>query len=112
MIVKNERMRKLCVPVVVNLLLGVPAIVPLFLAWYILANGPLAAIGWTMQDPNENDGMLLWLVIAAPVFCLFGLVWGLINAWLRRRTQVRGSRYWSVCAAASIAPFLMIFGLL
>ena len=52
-------MRKLWIPVAVNLLLGIPAVIPLFLAWYILANGPLAALGWTMQDPDENDGMLL-----------------------------------------------------
>lgn len=104
-------MRKLRAPVAVNLLLGIPAIVPLFLAWYILANGPLAALGWTMQNPNENDGMLLWLVITAPVFCLFGLLWGLANAWLRRRTPVRSSRYWPVCVVASLAPFFVIFGL-
>ena len=43
-----------------------------------------------MQDPDENDGMLLWLVIAVPVFCVFGLVWGLANAWL---VTVRGSSW-------------------
>jgi hypothetical protein len=109
--VENEHVRKLYVPVVVNLLLGIPAIVPLFLAWYIMVNGPLAALGWTQQDPNENDGMLPWLVIAAPVFCLFGLIWGLANVWMRRRTAVRASRFWPACAAASLVPFFVIFGL-
>ncbi|MEV4417207.1 hypothetical protein [Catellatospora sp. NPDC049609] len=94
-----------------NVLLGIPAIVPLFLAWYILVNGPLADLGWTVRDPNEDDGMFLWLVIAAPVFCLFGLVWGLANLWMRRRTAVPAAQYWVACAAASLVPFVVVFGL-
>ncbi|MEU4771148.1 hypothetical protein [Micromonospora sp. NPDC023644] len=92
-----------------NLLLGIPAIVPLFLAWYIVVNGPLAALGWTQRDPNEDDGMLLWLLIAAPVFCLFGLIWGLSNLWMLRRTAVPGSQYWPACVAASLAPYVVGF---
>ncbi|MER5205877.1 hypothetical protein [Streptomyces sp. NPDC002825] len=101
-------MRKLLVPAGVNLLLGVPGIVPVFLVWYVLANGPLAALGWTTRDPNENDGMWLWLVIVVPVVGLYGLVWGLVNVRLRRRTPVPASVYWPVCAAASLAPFFAI----
>lgn len=104
-------MWKLRTPVAVNLLLGIPAIVPLFLAWYIMSNGPLATLGWTRQDPNENDGILGWLVIAAPVFGLFGLIWGPANVRMRRRTAVRAFRYWVVCTAASLVPFFAIFGL-
>nr|WP_236647009.1 hypothetical protein [Micromonospora acroterricola] len=92
-----------------NVLLGIPAIVPLFLAWYIMVNGPLATLGWTQRDPNEDDGMLLWLVIAAPVFGLFGLIWGLNNLWMRRRTAAPGSRYWLACVAASLAPYVVGF---
>ncbi|MCZ0979719.1 hypothetical protein O1L60_13540 [Streptomyces diastatochromogenes] len=101
-------MRKLFVPAVVNLLLGVPGIVPYFLVWYVLANGPLAALGWTTQDPNENDGMLLWLVILVPVLGIYGLVWGLVNARLARRAPAPRSVFWTVCAVASLAPFLAI----
>jgi hypothetical protein len=95
----------LLVPLGVNVLLGVPGVVPLFLAWYILANGPLADLGWTGREPTENDGMGGWLIIAMPVFCGFGAAWGLINAWLQRRTTVRASRYWLACAAAVVAPY-------
>ena len=101
----NERIGKLWVPIGVNVLLGIPAIVPLFLVWYVLSNWPLAALGWTQQEPTENDGMLGWLIITTPVFCLFGCIWGLINAWMRRRTAVRASRYWLACVVAVLAPF-------
>jgi hypothetical protein len=103
----NEHIRMLRIPVGVNVLLGVPAVVPLFLAWYIMVNGPLAAIGWTQRDPNENDGMLLWLVIAVPVFCLFGLIWGLANAWMRRRTAVPAHQYWIAAVVASLVPYFV-----
>ncbi|MFH8257040.1 hypothetical protein [Streptomyces roseolus] len=111
-IVKYERMRSLLVPAGVNILLGIPGIVPFFLVWYFLSNGPLAAIGWTQQDPNENDGMLLWLVIVVPVLGIFALVWGLVNAWLSRRTPVGKAGYWLVCAAAVLVPYCVAIGLL
>ncbi|GGU87332.1 hypothetical protein GCM10010275_24090 [Streptomyces litmocidini] len=95
-------------PAAVNLLLGVPGIVPYFLVWYVLANGPLAALGWTAQDPNENDGMSLWLVVVVPVLGTYGLVWGLVNRRLARRTPAPRTVFWTVCAVASLAPFLAI----
>jgi hypothetical protein len=107
-VVKNERMWKLGLAVFVNLLLGIPGVVPLFLVWYLMVNGPLAALGWTMRDPNENDGMLLWLVIIVPVFCLFASIWWLVNVWLRPTTAVRASRYWPVCAAATLLPYFAL----
>ncbi len=106
--VTGERTWKLPVPLGVNVLLGVPAVVPLFLAWYILTNGPLADLGLTQRDPNENDGMLLWLVIAAPVFFLFGVAWTLINLSMRRRTAASSARYWSACVAACLAPYVCL----
>ena len=96
---------KLRIPIGVNVLLGIPAIVPLFLAWYILANWPLAELGWTQGEPTENDGVLVWLILATPVFCLFGSIWGLTNVWMRRRTAARASRYWLACVAALLVPF-------
>jgi hypothetical protein len=90
-------------------LLGIPAIVPLFLAWYVMSNGPLATLGWTQREPTENDGMLLWLVIVVPVFCLFGLIWTLVNVGMRRRTAVPASRYWLACVAATLVPYFAGF---
>ncbi|MEV0004217.1 hypothetical protein AB0H28_18315 [Micromonospora sp. NPDC050980] len=96
-----------------NLLLGIPATVPLFLAWYIIVNGPLAALGWTRRDPSEDDGMLPWVLVAVPVFCVFGLVWGLVNVWLRRRTTAASAaQYWVACVAASLMPYVVGFFLL
>ncbi|WNF28705.1 hypothetical protein RI138_18760 [Streptomyces sp. C11-1] len=115
---KNARRRKSFVPVVpvaVNLLLGVPAIVPTFLTWYFLSNGPLAELGWTQRDPNEDDGMLLWLVIVVPVVACFGGIWTLINLWIRRRLFTDAQPYprpcpypyWPVSAGLTLAPFLL-----
>jgi hypothetical protein len=96
---------KLPIPIGVNLLLGIPAIVPIFLAWYVLSNGPLADLGWTQREPTENDGMLPMLVIVVPVICAFGSLWLLANFWMRLRTAVPAFQYWLACAAASCVPF-------
>jgi|SRR6185436_17560894 hypothetical protein len=101
-------MRRLLVAVGVNLVLGVLAVVPLFLIWYALSNGPLAALGWTRGEPTENDGMLIWWFLAAVAFGGFASIWGLVNVWARRRVAVPGSRYWLACVAASLVPFCLI----
>ncbi|WP_189044750.1 hypothetical protein [Micromonospora sonchi] len=101
-------MRRLFVAVGVNLLLGVLAVVPLFLIWYALSNGPLAALGWTRPEPTENDGMLIWWLLAAVTFGGFASIWGMVNVWARRRVAVPGSRYWPACVAASLVPFCLI----
>ncbi|WP_306213718.1 hypothetical protein [Actinoplanes sp. RD1] len=101
-------MLRLVAAVFVNLLLGVVAVVPLFLIWYALSNGPLADLGWTRGEPTENDGMLIWWLLAAVSSGGFLSVWGLINVWARRRVAVPGSRYWPACVAASLVPFGLI----
>ncbi|WP_324616927.1 hypothetical protein [Streptomyces sp. NRRL S-146] len=37
-------------PLVVNVLLGIPGVVPFWLLWYLAANWPLAEAGWTVQN--------------------------------------------------------------
>lgn len=101
----DRRPWKLLVPVAVNLLLGVPAVVPLFLIWYVAVNGPLADLGWTQRDPNEDDGMLLWLVIVVPILTLFASVWALVNDSMRRRTPVPAAWYWPACILACLVPY-------
>ncbi|MFE6697717.1 hypothetical protein [Streptomyces sp. NPDC057718] len=107
----RARLWKSFVPVVVNLLLGIPAVVPAFLIWYVLSNGPLAELGWTQRDPNENDGMWLWLVIVVPVVGVFGGFWALINLWMRRRLITEAPSYpypyWSVAVTLTLAPYLL-----
>ncbi|MFJ8540700.1 hypothetical protein ACIRFH_01550 [Streptomyces sp. NPDC093586] len=93
---------------VVNVLLGIPAVVPAFLLWYFAANWPLASLGWTSREPTENDGMLPWVLVAAPVLTLFGLVWWLANHPLRRRSALTPRGYWLLSAAATAVPTLSL----
>ncbi|MGW0862118.1 hypothetical protein [Streptomyces sp. NPDC002611] len=91
-------------PLLVNLLLGIPAVVPIWLLWYLTANWPLAELGLTVREPTENDGMALWLVIVVPVVALFGLIWWLANMPLRRRTALAPRTYWLLSLAAPLLP--------
>ncbi|MFI5834468.1 hypothetical protein ACIA5A_12420 [Micromonospora sp. NPDC051300] len=54
--------------------------------------------------------MLPWVIVAAPVICVFGLAWGLLNVWMRRRTAaVSTVQYWVACLAASLVPYVVGF---
>lgn len=70
----------------VNLLLALPAVVPVWLLWYFAVNCLLVAAGWTRREPTENDGVLPWLLAAGPVVFLFALLWWLANDAVRRRS--------------------------
>ncbi|CAL9476606.1 hypothetical protein [Streptomyces sp. enrichment culture] len=87
-----------------NLGLGVPGVVPVWMVWYLLSNWPLAALGWTQREPTENDGVWPWFVVFGPVVLLFALVWWLVNRPVRRRAEGSGALYWSVGAAAALVP--------
>ncbi|MFF2525638.1 hypothetical protein [Streptomyces liangshanensis] len=78
--------------------------VPIFLLWYFASNGPLADLGWTQREPTENDGMLLWLVIIAPVVVAFTLLWWLANYPVRRRIPLDSRLYWSASALVTVLP--------
>ncbi|MFH8881195.1 hypothetical protein [Streptomyces californicus] len=97
-----------------NLLLGIPAVVPLFLIWYLLSNYPLAELGWTEREPTENDGILPGLIIAVPVVGVFGIGWALLNLWMRDRLSAGApaSPYWALAATLTLAPYglLIAFG--
>ncbi|MDW4900243.1 hypothetical protein HXS80_20200 [Streptomyces sp. CB04723] len=111
---ERARLWKSSVPVAANLLLGIPAVVPLFLIWYLLSNYPLADLGWTQREPTENDGILPGLIIAVPVVGVFGIVWALLNLWMRDRLSAgaSASSYWTLAAALTLAPcgLLIAFG--
>jgi hypothetical protein len=91
-------------PLLVNLLLGIPAVVPIWLLWYLAVNWPLAELGLTVREPTENDGMALWLVIVVPVVALFALIWWLANSPLRRRTTLAPRTYWLLSVLAPLLP--------
>lgn len=88
----------------VNLLLGIPGVLPAWLLWYFAANWPLAAIGWSEPEPTENDGMLPWLLVGVPVVGLFALLWWLINRSVRRRTALGARVYWPLSALVTLVP--------
>ncbi|MER7998030.1 hypothetical protein [Streptomyces sp. NPDC095613] len=96
----------------VNLLLGVPAVVPVFLLWYFASNWPLAAIGWTQGEPTENDGMLPWFLFAGPIVIGFPLLWLLVNIALRRRTGWRPRLFWPVSALLTLGPTAVLMAVL
>ncbi|SDT12332.1 hypothetical protein SAMN05216371_1341 [Streptomyces sp. TLI_053] len=96
--------------VAVNLLLGLPAVVPVWLLWYFAVNWPLAELGWTRREPTENDGVLPWLMLAVPVLAVFAAVWWPANHLLRRRRRHRyadpgrAGAYWTTSALLTLVP--------
>ncbi|MES5818318.1 hypothetical protein [Streptomyces sp. RG80] len=96
-------------PLLLNVLLGIPGVVPIWLLWYVAANGPLAELDLTVREPTENDGMLPWLLIVVPVVGLFGLLWWLANSPLRRRTALAPRAYWSLSVVALLVPTIALF---
>lgn len=91
-------------PFLLNVLLGIPGVVPFWLVWYLMVNWPLAELGWTVREPTENDGMVLWLVIVVPVVAVFTMIWWLVNAPLRRRTSLTPHTFWLLCGLAPLLP--------
>ncbi|MEU5978199.1 hypothetical protein [Streptomyces sp. NPDC047315] len=97
------------VPVLLNLVLGLLAVVPLWLSVLFAINFPLAELGLTERAPTENDGTLPWLVVLVP------LTGGLLGLWLlagslMRRGPLRAARaYWWVLAAVALLPTTAVF---
>ncbi|MET8701150.1 hypothetical protein ABZW10_20135 [Kitasatospora sp. NPDC004723] len=101
---------------VVNLVLGLPAVVPVWLLWYFAVNWPLKALGWTVGEPTENDGPLPWLVLGGPVVLASAALWWLANEGVRRRTgrsgrPVGGWVYWPVSAGLTLLPTGVLIGM-
>ncbi|MFI7384699.1 hypothetical protein [Streptomyces sp. NPDC049813] len=84
-------------PLTLNLLLGIPGVVPIWLLWYFAAN-------LVDPAPTENDGMALWLVIIVPVVCLYALLWWFPNRALARRAPLTASHYWLLSATGTLLP--------
>ncbi|MET9499022.1 hypothetical protein [Streptomyces sp. NPDC006552] len=84
-------------PLALNLLLGVPGVVPIWLLWYLVSN-------WIDPAPTENDGMALWLVIIAPVLAFYALLWWFPNRALARRTPLTTRHYWLLSATGTLLP--------
>ncbi|ANW19792.1 hypothetical protein [Streptomyces clavuligerus] len=96
----------------VNLLLGIPGIVPVWLLWYFASNWPLAALGLTQREPTENDGALPVLMAMVPVLVVSALLWWLANRPLRRRTELASRLYWPLSLLATLLPSFVLMAVL
>nr|WP_171109789.1 MULTISPECIES: hypothetical protein [Streptomyces] len=85
----------------VNLLLGIPGVVPIWLLWFLAASRH-------NPEPTENDGMALWLVIIVPVVGLYTLLWWTANTALARRTSLAAQHYWLLSVAGTFLPTLTL----
>ncbi|MFJ3221024.1 hypothetical protein ACIPLC_34510 [Kitasatospora sp. NPDC086801] len=96
--------------VLVNLLLGVPGVVPVWLFYHFATNWPLAALGWTSREPTENDGMLPWLMLPGPLVAGSTILWCLANRAVRRRTAPAGVRavYWLTSVLLTLVPTFVL----
>ncbi|MEE1753550.1 hypothetical protein [Streptomyces sp. SP18CS02] len=88
----------------VNLLLGILAIIPLWMLLLFVLNFPLASMGLSEREPTENDGMLPWLIILVPLLVGTAALWLTLNALMRRRTGLPGRSYWSISSATVLVP--------
>ncbi|MFC8226782.1 hypothetical protein [Streptomyces sp. NPDC057287] len=81
-----------------NLLLGCVGVVPFWLIYYLVSS-------WlTGPPPEENDGMLLWLPIAAVVVIPYALLWAAVNRAVVRRSSFAPPTYWAISGLATLLP--------
>ena len=100
---------RVAVVAAVGLLLGVPGVIPVWLAWFYLSNWPLAASGLTDRSPTEDDGVAVASVVVLPVVGLSVLVWVLVGRALRRRVApTHALWFWPLCAATTLVPTLVL----
>jgi len=85
-----------------QVLLGLPAMVPLVAALLCLQNWPLASLGITERATDEWDGVLL---LAVPLVTCSSLVWLTIAFVLRRYVWPIGARgFWRASSLAVVFP--------
>ncbi|MFE9923989.1 hypothetical protein ACFYQA_21125 [Streptomyces sp. NPDC005774] len=100
-------LRRWGAPLAVNLVLGVVAVVPLWLSMMFAANYPLAELGLTSREPTDNDGMLPWAVILILVWAVFLALWIPLNQWARPESCARRC-YWTASAGLVPVPMVLI----
>ncbi|WP_432057003.1 hypothetical protein [Streptomyces sp. bgisy022] len=105
----GEAIRRWGPPVAVHLILGVVAVVPLWLSMMFAANFPLARWGLTTREPTENDGMLPWIVVLVALWAVFLALWLPLGSLARRAVpDVSRRRYWAVGAALLVTPMVFL----
>ncbi|MEV8595353.1 hypothetical protein [Streptomyces sp. NPDC052012] len=92
-------------PLAANLILGVVAIVPLWLTMMFLLSH---LWGLTPRDPTDNDGSLPWLIVLTLLWSVFLALWLPVNVYARPRTGVSSLRYWTVSAGLALTPMVFL----
>ncbi|WSA81745.1 hypothetical protein OG930_43420 [Streptomyces sp. NBC_01799] len=85
----------------INLLLGVPAIIPIWMTYYIAAT-------WVNPAPEENDGLGVVLVGFGLPVAICGFLWWLVNRPLAHRTRLHPAQYWPLSLLGTFAPTITI----
>ena len=90
----------------INLLLGIPAIVPMVMLWFLLLNWPLADIGLTTRVPNneQDDSPKAVLLFFGPMIAASAVLWWIANRPLAGRTQLTAPRYWLLALTSTLVP--------
>ncbi|MFF1278326.1 hypothetical protein ACFVZC_33920 [Streptomyces marokkonensis] len=103
-----EAVRRWGPSVAAHLILGVVAVVPLWLTMMFAANHPLAELGLTSREPTDNDGMLPWAMLLVPVWAAFLALWLPVGSLARPEEGVRKRRYWTVSSALVLSPMVFL----
>ena len=96
--------RTWAVPVLVNLVLGAVAVIPVWGLVLFAVNYPLAGLGITHREPTENDGMLPWLLVLVPMWAAFLGLWIPVNLAMRRKRDAVKRRYWTASSLLVLLP--------
>ncbi|MEW1913108.1 hypothetical protein AB0442_32565 [Kitasatospora sp. NPDC085895] len=85
--------------------LGVPALLVLLL---FVRSYPLVWIGLGSRDPNDNDGILPWILLLGPLWAGTVALWFLVNLGVARLTGLRGRRFWWTGAGLAAVPTVLL----
>ena len=82
----------------INLLLGIPAIIPLWMLYFIVitvGKSPSEAYG---DDPSDT------LVFLGPIVAACAVLWGIANLPFARRSHLGPAHYWPLDLTSTLIP--------
>lgn len=91
-----------------NLCLGILLILPFWLLVFYLRNWPLADLGITHRDVNENDGPGVLPTILLPLFLIFLAAWVGVNYMIGKSRDERGLGFWPYAALLTATPTMFL----
>ncbi|MEV5978287.1 hypothetical protein [Streptomyces sp. NPDC052114] len=81
----------------VNVLLGIPAVVPIWMLYFIVAT-------WAHPAPEENDGLAVVVIALGSIVAACGFLWWAANSRLARRTALRAAHFWPLGLFGTLVP--------